>query len=135
MDPEKPIVLLLGPTGISAANTGGTTIHSGPAIKPGKRLLGIKDKSKVALRYKLSEVKLLILDGIKWFMDRYWLDVGRNIFDNSWKSICFPFSYGCSWLAPVPLVRGKLISFQFSDKDSMKHLLGLQLWIYLNMQN
>ena len=65
MDPEKPIVLLLGPTGISAANTGGTTIHSSPAIKPGKRLLGIKDKSKVALRYKLSEVKLLILDGIK----------------------------------------------------------------------
>ena len=25
-------------------------------------------------------------------------------------------------------VRGKLIFYQFFDKDSMKHLLGLQLW-------
>ena len=25
-------------------------------------------------------------------------------------------------------VRGKLLFSQFSDKDSMKHLLGLQLW-------
>ena len=34
-DTEKPKVLLLGPTGISAVNIGGTTIHSGLAIKPG----------------------------------------------------------------------------------------------------
>ena len=28
----------------------------------------------------------------------------------------------------LPPVRGKLIFSQFCDKDSMKHLLGLQLW-------
>ena len=33
-DPEKPRVLFLGPTGISAVNKGGTTIHSGLVIKP-----------------------------------------------------------------------------------------------------
>ena len=61
-DPEKPRVLLLGPTGISAVNIGGTTIHSGLGIKPGIKLLGLNDKSKAALRNKLSEVKYLIID-------------------------------------------------------------------------
>ena len=31
-------------------------------------------------------------------------------------------------LLQFPPVRGKLIFSQCSDKDSMKHLLGLQLW-------
>ena len=38
-DPEKPRVHLLGPTGISAVNIGGTTIHSGLGIKPRTKLL------------------------------------------------------------------------------------------------
>ena len=45
-DSEKPRVLLLGPTGISAINIGGTTIHSGLAHKPGTKLLGLNGKSK-----------------------------------------------------------------------------------------
>ena len=61
-DLEKPSVLLLDPTGISAVNIGGTTIHSGFGIKPGIRLLGLNDKSKTALRNKLSEVTFLIID-------------------------------------------------------------------------
>ena len=52
-DPDKPRVLFLGPTGISAVNIGGTTIHSGLGIKPGIKLLGLNDKSKAALRNKL----------------------------------------------------------------------------------
>ena len=61
-DPEKLRVFLLGPTGISAANIGETTIHSGLGIKPGIKLLGLNDKSKAALRNRLSEVKFLIVD-------------------------------------------------------------------------
>ena len=61
-DPEKPKVLLLGPTRISAVSLSGTTIHSGLGIKPGTKLLGLNDKSKAALRNRLSEVKLLIID-------------------------------------------------------------------------
>ena len=57
-DPEKPRVFLLGPTGISAVNIGGTTIDSGLEIKPGTKLLLLKDKSKAALRHRLSELKL-----------------------------------------------------------------------------
>ena len=34
-DPEKPRILFLGSTGISAVNIGGATIHSGLGIKSG----------------------------------------------------------------------------------------------------
>ena len=44
-DPEKPRVLLLGLTGISAGNIGGTIIQTGLAIKPGTKLLGLNGKS------------------------------------------------------------------------------------------
>ena len=35
-------------------------------------------------------------------------------------------------LLQLPLVRGKPMFSQFSDKDSIKHLLGLQLWHLLH---
>ena len=54
-DPEKPKFLLLGPTGISAVNMGGTTIHSGLASKPGTKVLGLNDKTKAALTNKLKD--------------------------------------------------------------------------------
>ena len=60
-DPEKPRALLLGPTGISAVNMGGTTIHSGLGIKPGPKLLGFSDKMKASLRNRLSEVRLVLI--------------------------------------------------------------------------
>ena len=73
-EPDKPRVLVLGPTGISAVNIGGTTIHSGLGMKPGVKLLGSSDKMKASLRKKLSEVKMLIIDefsmvlsGFQWF--------------------------------------------------------------------
>ena len=59
---EKPRVLLLAPTGISLVNIGGTTIHSGLGINPGTKLLGLNDKSRAALRNRLSELKLLTID-------------------------------------------------------------------------
>ena len=61
-DPDKPRVLLLGPEKVAAVNIGGTTIHSGLRIKPGTKLLDLNDKFKAALRNRLSEVKLLIID-------------------------------------------------------------------------
>ena len=61
-DPEKSRVLLVGPTGISTVNIGGTTIYSGLGIKLGTKLLGLNEKSKAVLRNRLLEVKLLIRD-------------------------------------------------------------------------
>ena len=59
---EKPRVLSLGPTEISAVNIGGTTIHSGLGIKPRIKLLGLNDKSKAALRNRFSKVKFFLID-------------------------------------------------------------------------
>ena len=61
-DPEKSRVLLVGPTGISTVNIGGTTIYSGLGIKLGTKLLGLNEKSKAVLRNRLLEAKLLIRD-------------------------------------------------------------------------
>ena len=49
-DSDKPSILLLGPTGMSAVNIGGTTIHLGLRIKPVTKVLDLNDKSKAALR-------------------------------------------------------------------------------------
>ena len=78
-DPEKPRVLLLGPTGISAVNIGGTTIHSGLGIKPGIKLLGLNDKPKAALRNKLSEVKFLIIDELSMVSSNLWIDINSRL--------------------------------------------------------
>lgn len=53
--PQKPQVLLLGPTSISAIKVGGTTIHSGLGIKPGTKLMSLREN-------KLSEFKLIIIN-------------------------------------------------------------------------
>ena len=56
-DPEKPKVLLLWTTAISAVNIGGTTIHSGIWIKSVSKLLGLNNKSKAASRNNLLQLK------------------------------------------------------------------------------
>ena len=72
-DPEKPRVFSLGPTEISEVNAGGTTTHSGLDIKPGIRLFGLNNKSKTALRNKLSEVKFLIIDELSMVSSNLWV--------------------------------------------------------------
>ena len=78
-DPEKARVPLLGSTGISAVNIGGTTIPSGLGIKPGVRLLGLNDKSKAALRNKFSEVKFLIIDELSMVSSDLWVDINSRL--------------------------------------------------------
>ena len=128
-DPEKPRVLLLGPTGISAVNIGGTTIHSGLGIKPGIKLLGLNDKPKAALRNKLSEVKFLIIDELSMVSSNLWIDINSRL-EEIFVIIPEKAFAGLSVMTvgdflQLPPVLGKFIFSPFSDKDSMKHLLGL----------
>ena len=78
-DPEKPRVLLLGPTGISAVNIGGTTIHSGLGNKPGTKLFGLNIKSKISLRNRLPEVKLSIIDELSMVSSDLWTDIDSRL--------------------------------------------------------
>ena len=63
---------------MSGVNIGGTTIHSGLGIKPGIRLLGLNEKSKAAVRNKLSEVKLLIIDELSMVSSELWEDINSR---------------------------------------------------------
>ena len=132
-DTDKPRVLLLGSPGISAVNIAGTTFHSGLAIKPGTKLLGLNEKSKkAALRNKLSVVKLLIIDELSMLSSDLWTDIdsrlGEIFLMIPEKAFAGLSVMDVADLLQLPPVRGKPIFSQFSDKDSMNHLLGLQLW-------
>ena len=129
-DPDKARVLLLGPTGISAV--GGTIIHSGLSIKPGTNVLGLNDKYKAALKNRLSEVKLLIIDELSRVSSDLWTDIysrfGEIFMMIPEKSFGVLSVRTVADLLQLLPVRGKLIFSQFSDKDSMKHVLCFQLW-------
>ena len=66
---EIPRVISFGPTGISPVNIGGTTILSGLGIKPGTALLSLNDNFKAALRNRLSEVNILIIDELSMVLN------------------------------------------------------------------
>ena len=57
--PDKPRLLLLKRTGITAVKIGETTIYSDLGIEPETKLLGLNDKAKTALKDMLSDVKFL----------------------------------------------------------------------------
>ena len=68
-DADKPRILLLPPTGVAVININETTIHSGLGINVGSKLYPLNDQQHAALRNKLAEVRLIIIDetGFKWF--------------------------------------------------------------------
>ena len=100
----------------------------------------MNDKSKATLRNRLLEVKFLIIDEFS-IVSRFQglhgikVSIGRSL----GETIMIPEKefpglsvVTLSELLQVTPVRGKLIFSHFSDKDSMKHLLGLQLWHLFN---
>ena len=109
-------------------NTGGTTINAGLGVKPGTKPLGLNDKSKAALRNRLSEVMFLIIDELSLFSSDLWTDSRlRDIFmiipTKAFTDLSVMTVFDLLQLSPVG---GKLTFSQFSDKDSMEYLLGLQ---------
>ena len=126
---EKPRVLLLAPTGISAVNIRETIINSGLGVKPGTKLFDSNGKSKASLRNRLSEVKLVIIDKLSVVSNDLWTDIDSRLGEIFMMipEQAFP---GVSVmpvadLLQLPPVRGKIFFFQFLDKNSMKQLLDL----------
>ena len=110
--------------GVSAVNVGGTTIHSDLGIKLGIKLLDLNDKSKAALKNKLSEVKFLIIDELSMVSSDLWTDIDSSLGETFMMIPEKKFS----GLSDMRKLIGELIFSQFFNKDSMKHLLGLKLW-------
>ena len=66
-DADKPRILLLAATGFAATNINETMIYSGLGFNVESKLYPLDDQQHAALRNKLSEVRLIIIDEI--FMD------------------------------------------------------------------
>ena len=60
-DPNKPIVLVLSPSGVAAAIINGNTIYSGLIIPFKDKLVPLNHKNRAELRNKYSKVDLVII--------------------------------------------------------------------------
>ena len=63
-DADKPRILLLVTTGVAATNINGTTIYSRLGIHAESTLHRLNDQQLAALRNKLSDVRLIIIDEV-----------------------------------------------------------------------
>ena len=131
-NPDKPSVLLLGPTGISAVNIGGTTIHSGLGIKPGPKFMGLSDSMRASLRNKLSEVKLIMIDEVSMVSNDLFRNINRRLQEIFMCSTEVLFG-GISIILigdflQLPPVKGKPIYAPFGYDDKLDTLFGLELW-------
>ena len=66
INPERPTVALMAPTGVAAININGTTIHTALSIPKefGDFAPKMSDQKRTQLRLTLSELKLIIVDEI-----------------------------------------------------------------------
>ena len=112
---------------MSTVDIHGTNIHFGLGIKPGTKLLGLNGKSKAALRNSLSEIKYLIIDELSMVLSDLWRDIDSLLEEvflmNPEKEFAGLSIMTAGDFLQHPQVRAKLVFSQFSDKDSMKHLL------------
>ena len=126
--PNKPRVLLLAPTGVAAININGTTIHSGLGIVCG-RFLPLNDKTKVSLRNKLSEIKIIIIDEISMVSSTLFFHLNQRLIEIFGCTSDLPFAglsvIVCGDLYQLPPVTPPSI---FAGKNSIKGLLTQDLW-------
>ena len=78
-DADKPIILLFAPSGVAAININGTMIHSGLEINVGSKLYPLNDQQRAALRNKLSEVRLIIIDEISMVSSVLFYQVNQRL--------------------------------------------------------
>ena len=78
-EPKNARILSLWLTVTSLVNISGINISSGLGIKPGTKLLGLNDKSKTALRNRLSEVKYLIIDDLLKVSSNLWTNTDSRL--------------------------------------------------------
>ena len=99
-DPEKPRVLLFGPTGISGVNIGGTTIHSGLAIKPDPKLLGLPHKMKTSLTDRLSKVRMVLIDELSMVSRDLFYQIHARLVEIFLCTVTVAFASWqlCSWM-------------------------------------
>ena len=80
--PEKPSVLLLAPTGVSAISVSGTTIHTGLSIPinfTGYSVPPLSDLKNTILCNQLSELRMVIIDEVSMVSNEMLLYVHQRL--------------------------------------------------------
>ena len=125
---EQPRILLLARTGVTSINVNGTTIHSGLGVNVGGKLHPLNEQHRAALRNKLSEVRLIMIDEISIVSSVLFFQVNQRlneIFRYSGKK---PFAgfpvIVCGDFYQLPPVKGSPV---YSSATSIKGFLALDL--------
>ena len=128
-DVDKPRILLLAPTGVAAVNINGTTIHSGLGINVTTKLYPLNDQQRAALRNKLSEVRLIIIDEISMVSSVLFYQVNQRLNEIFKYSGNEPFAglpvIVCGDFFQLPPVKGQPV---YSNAASLKGFIALDLW-------
>ena len=113
------------------ANIDETTIDYGLGIKPETNPLDLSDISKAALITMLSDAKFLIIDELSMLLSGLRTDIDSKLREEfkgiKEKKFAVLAAMTAADLFQVSPVKGKVIFSKFCDKDSLKHLLRLQL--------
>ena len=131
---HKPRILLLAPTGVAAININGTTIHSGLGINVGSKLYPLNDQQRAALRNKLSEVRLIIIDEISMVSSVLFYQVNQRLNEIFGYSGNEPFAglpvIVCGDFFQLPPIKGLPV---YSTAASIKGFNALDLWKKIQM--
>ena len=128
VNPDRPRVLILAPTGVAAININGRTVHSGLGLGIGKDFFPLNDKQQGILRNKLSEVKLVIINEISMVSSILFWQLNQRlqeIFGCKNKPFAGLPVIVCGDLCQPPAVNGAPI---FNSKSSVKGLVTQDLW-------
>lgn len=81
VNPERPTVALMAPTGVAAININGTTIHTALSIpkESGDFAPKMSDQKRTQLRLTLSELKLIIVDEISMVANTTLLHIHQRL--------------------------------------------------------
>ena len=127
--PEKPRILLLAPTGVSAINIDGTTIHIALGITVDSKLYRLNDRQREILQNKLAEIKFIIIDEIFMVASVLFYQVHQRLNEILRYATEVP-SAGltvlvCGDLYQLPSVKGTPI---YCNTGNMRRFFKLELW-------
>ena len=78
-DADKPRILLPASTGVAVININETTIQSSLGINVRSKLYSLNDQQHAALRNKLSEVRLIVIDEISMVSSVLFYQVNQRL--------------------------------------------------------
>ena len=133
LNAEKPKVLLTAPTGVAAVNIDGTTIHTAlglPVGRFGKTIPKLSDKRRTALRNRLCDVRVLIIDEISMVSNLQLLHIHLRLIEVFGCNDTIPFA-GLTIIAvgdfyQLPPVQQRTVYADYKDTwQNMIHIWKL----------